>query len=79
MVIDSEYVTDVDAEIAKKSIRCFGTIICRLPGLSKSVMHQLKNFLALKIDYVTNETLIVLKDILRIYRDYVEEFTFFLN
>jgi vesicle coat complex subunit len=35
----SEYVTDVDSEIAKRSIRCFGTIICRLPGLSKSVMH----------------------------------------
>ncbi len=33
----SEYVTDVNAEIAKKSIRCFGTIIIRLPKMSKTV------------------------------------------
>jgi vesicle coat complex subunit len=31
----SEYVTDVNAEIAKKSIGCFGTIIIRLPKMSK--------------------------------------------
>ena len=30
----SEYVTDVSAEIAKRSIACFGTIIIRLPHLS---------------------------------------------
>lgn len=33
----SEYVTDVNAEIAKKSIRCFGTIIIRLSKMSKTV------------------------------------------
>jgi AP-4 complex subunit beta-1 len=31
----SEYVTDVNAEIAKKSIKCFGTIIIRLPAMQK--------------------------------------------
>jgi hypothetical protein len=33
----SEYVTDVNADIARKSIRAFGTIIIRLPNLSKTV------------------------------------------
>lgn len=33
----SEYVTDVNAEIAKRSIRCFGTIILRLPEVSNTV------------------------------------------
>ena len=33
----SEYVTDVNAEIAKRSIKCFGTIIIRLPAMSKTV------------------------------------------
>ena len=33
----SEYVTDVNAEIAKRSIRCFGTIIVRLPPIAKTV------------------------------------------
>ena len=43
----SEYVTDVSAEIAKRSITCFGTIIIRLPHLSQTVSAQLKNFLSL--------------------------------
>jgi hypothetical protein len=40
-----EYVADVNADIAKRSIRCFGMIIVRLPAISKSVTQQLKNFL----------------------------------
>jgi len=32
-----EYVTDVNAEIAKRSIRCFGMIIVRLPPVAKQV------------------------------------------
>ncbi len=70
----SEYVTDVNAEIAKKSIRCFGTIIIRLPKMSKTVAVQLRNFLSLRISYVTTETVIVLKDILRKYRAFIDDF-----
>lgn len=33
----SEYVTDVNAEIAKRSIECFGIIILRLPKVSQNV------------------------------------------
>lgn len=36
--------------------------------------HQLKNFLGLQISYVTTETIKVLKDILRKYPDFVEDF-----
>ena len=70
----SEYVTDVSAEIAKRSIACFGTIIIRLPHLSQTVSAQLKNFLGLQIAYVTTETIKVLKDILRKYPDFVNDF-----
>ena len=70
----SEYVTDVSAEIAKRSITCFGTIIIRLPHLAPTVSAQLKNFLGLHIAYVTTETIKVLKDILRKYPDFVEDF-----
>jgi vesicle coat complex subunit len=45
----SEYVTDVNAEIAKRSIRCFGCIIVRLTAIAKSVSLQLKTFLNLRI------------------------------
>lgn len=70
----SEYVTDVNAEIAKKSIRCFGRIIIRLQNIAKQVASQLRNFLSLKIIYVVDETMIVLKDILRKYPQLVSEF-----
>lgn len=75
----SEYVTDVNAEIAKKSIRCFGTIIIRLPKMSKTVAAQLRNFLSLRISYVTTETISVLKDILRKYRNFIEDFIPFFS
>lgn len=74
----SEYVTDVNAEIAKRAIRCFGTIIIRLPKMAKTVSTQLRNFLALRINYVTTETVIVLKDVLRKYRAFIDDFTPFL-
>ena len=75
----SEYVTDVNAEIAKRSIRCFGTIIVRLPAVSKTATQQLRNFMSLKISYVTNETIIVLKDIFRKYKDFIVEFAHFFK
>ena len=43
----SEYVTDVNADIARKSIRCFGTIIIRLPEMSQNVTGHLRNFFTL--------------------------------
>jgi len=41
----SEYVTDVNADIAKRSIRCFGTIIVRLENVAPTVSGQMKTFL----------------------------------
>ena len=75
----SEYVTDVDADIARKSIKCIGDIAIRLPNISKSVVHQLRTFLGLKTDHITTETLIILKDVLRKYSDFIEDFIPFLT
>jgi len=74
-----EYVTDVNADIAMRSIRTFGMIIIRLPPVAKQVCQQVKNFLTLKISYVTNETMIILKDILRKYNEFVEDFVPFFT
>lgn len=49
-------------------------IIVRLPAISKSVTQQLKNFLQMNISYVNNETMIILKDILRKYHEFIEDF-----
>lgn len=75
----SEYVTDVNAEIARKSISCFSTIAIRLPKMAKTVAGHLRNFISLQIAYVTTETLKELKNILRRYPDFIEDFIPFIN
>ncbi|CAD8088753.1 unnamed protein product [Paramecium sonneborni] len=59
-----EYVTDVDQEISKKSIQALGAIAIRLPDLANAIVKQLSSFITLQ-DYITNEIIIVFKDILR--------------
>ena len=70
----SEYVTDVNADIAKRSIRCFGTIIVRIDIVAQTVSGQMRNFLQLSINYVTNEIILVLKDVLRKYPHFITDF-----
>ncbi|CAD8189534.1 unnamed protein product [Paramecium octaurelia] len=59
-----EYVTDVDQEISKKSIQALGSIAIRLPDLATAIVKQLSSFVTLQ-DYITNEVILVFKDILR--------------
>ena len=47
--------------------------------MSKTVAAQLRNFLSLRISYVTTETVIVLKDILRKYRTFIDDFVPFFS
>jgi hypothetical protein len=47
--------------------------------MSKTVASHLRNFLSLQISYVTTETLKALKNILRRYPDYIEDFLPFIN
>lgn len=73
-----EYVSDANAEIAKKSIRCFGDIVIRLDNFNDNIS-IIKNFLSLKTDYITSECILVLKNIFRKYREAIEEFEDFLT
>jgi hypothetical protein len=47
--------------------------------MSKTVSAQLRNFLSLRISYVTTETVIVLKDVLRKYRNFIDDFIPFFS
>ncbi len=60
----SEYVTDVDAELGRKAIRAIGSIAMQLDQCS-TILDQLLGFINLHIDYISTETIIVLKDLLR--------------
>lgn len=47
--------------------------------MSKTVTSQLRNFMSLQINYVTTETLKVLRDIFRKYPEYFEDFLIFFT
>ena len=72
-----EYVSDANSEIAKRAIQAFGDIVIRLNNFEENVS-IIKNFLALKTDYITSECILALKNIFRKYREAVEEFEDFL-
>ena len=60
-----EYVTDVDSDLSRKSIQALGGIAQRLQNMTSPIIKQLTVFLAMQRDYIVNEVVIVLKDILR--------------
>jgi vesicle coat complex subunit len=69
----AEYVTDVDADIARTSIRSIGRIAIKIDLAADEAVEHLLSFLDLNMDYVTAETCIVLKDLLRKYPERYEE------
>lgn len=63
----SEYVTDVDADIAPRAIRAIGGIAVRVPYAAEMIVNSLTNLLELDIDYVCAEAAVVMKDLVRKY------------
>ena len=47
--------------------------------MAKTVVGHLRNFISLQISYVTTETLKVMKNVLRRYPDFIEEFIPFIT
>ncbi|KAF1784143.1 AP complex subunit beta [Phytophthora cactorum] len=60
----SEYVTDVDQELARRAIRAIADI-----AMQDHIMDTMVDFLELDLDYVRDESLVVMKDLLRKYPD----------
>jgi AP-4 complex subunit beta-1 len=69
----SEYITNVDVEIASTAIHALGKISVNVESHSSSAIEHLLSFLDLGIDYVNTATCIAMKDILRRYPDRYEE------
>jgi AP-4 complex subunit beta-1 len=65
----SEYVTNVDVEISKQAIKTIGALAIKVEGCLGLATEHLLSFLDLSMDYVTSETCVVIKDILRKYPD----------
>eukprot|EP00922_Rhytidocystis_sp_ex-Travisia-forbesii_P021830 GHVS01031970.1.p1 GENE.GHVS01031970.1~~GHVS01031970.1.p1 ORF type:complete len:712 (-),score=108.02 GHVS01031970.1:52-2187(-) len=69
----SEYVGDVDADIANRSIHALGTLAIKIPSAVGVIVQQLLTYLELDIDYVTTATLRVMKDILRKFPEHFDD------
>lgn len=69
----AEYVTDVNMEIARASIRNVGKILLRIPAAVDEAIEHLLGFLDLNIEYVSGESIIALRDLLRRYPERSEE------
>lgn len=52
-----EYVTDVDNELAKKSIQVLGDIALRIGDMTTPIIKQLSTFIGMQREYITNVVL----------------------
>jgi vesicle coat complex subunit len=68
-----EYVTDVNADIARRSIRATAQIAIGHPDAAEAVIAEMLKLAELSIDYVTAETMICLADVLRKYPEHCED------
>ncbi|UKJ90283.2 beta adaptin [Theileria orientalis] len=62
-----EYSTDVDLEFVRRSIRAISMLCIRLELALNSCVNALTDLLKLKVNYVTEECTVALRDILRTY------------
>lgn len=63
----SAHVHDVDIKMSKKSIKAIGEIALCLPQASEYCIDVLLTFLSWEIEYITSETLVVIRDLLLKY------------
>jgi hypothetical protein len=62
-----EYVTDVDSMISREAVRAIGKIGVQVPTTAELIVGSLTNLLELDIDYVSTESAVVMKDLVRRY------------
>lgn len=63
----SEYVTDVNSSIARLAIRCIGKVCVKIESCVDKGIKHLLGFLGLSMEYVSAETITVMKNLLRKY------------
>jgi hypothetical protein len=63
----TEYVSGVDADLARHAVRSIGEIGIRVPPASEAVAESLLELIEMDAEYVRAETVVVMQDILRKY------------
>lgn len=62
-----EYATEVDVDFVRKSVRAIGRCAIKLENAAQRCINVLLELIQLKVDYIVQEAVIVVKDIFRRY------------
>ena len=62
-----EYASEVDVDFVRKAVRCIGRAAIRLEGAAERCVGVLLELIRTKVSYVTQEAVVVIRDILRRY------------
>ena len=72
-------VTDINAEVSRRSIIAVGQVAMRIPSGADSIMNQLLEFLEFDLEHVTDQTMIIIKNILRKYPERAGDVSIVVN
>ncbi|KAM7190833.1 Adaptin N terminal region domain containing protein [Rhypophila sp. PSN 637] len=65
-----EYALEVDMDFVKRAVRAIGQVAIKIEEASEKCVNTLLDLIATKVNYVVQEVVIVIKDILRKYPGY---------
>ncbi|KAJ1967736.1 beta-adaptin [Dispira parvispora] len=67
-----EYANEVDVDFVRKAIKAIGYCAIKIPSASEKCINILLDLLATRVNYVVQETIVVIKDIFRRYPNHYE-------
>lgn len=65
-----EYALEVDMDFVRRAVKAIGQVAIKIDGASGKCVEALEELLATKVNYVVQEVVVVVKDILRKYPGY---------
>lgn len=66
----TEYALEVDMDFVRRAVKAIGQVAIKIEGASAKCVQSLEELLATKVNYVVQEVVVVIKDILRKYPGY---------
>jgi vesicle coat complex subunit len=65
-----EYALEVDMDFVKRAVKAIGQVAIKIEAASEKCVNALLDLIATKVNYVVQEVIVVIKDILRKYPGY---------
>lgn len=65
-----EYALEVDMDFVRRAVKAIGQVAIKIEVAAEKCVHALEELLATKVNYVVQEVVVVIKDILRKYPGY---------